>query len=85
MAPKGDANQDLVGRPADGASAEPVRRPGRRFGWRSDLSLRSRLILLVMACIVPLGVTGLARRYLDYREGRAAVYDGLLTTAHGTA
>ncbi|HEY4174435.1 MAG TPA: PAS domain S-box protein [Rhodopila sp.] len=85
MAPQGDANQDLAGRPADGASAEPVRRPGRRFGWRSDLSLRSRLILLVMACIVPLGVTGLARRYLDYREGRAAVYDGLLTTAHGTA
>ena len=85
VAPQRDANQNPFVRTADSPSVAPVRRLARRFGWRRDLSLRSRLILLVMACIVPLGCTGLARRYLDYREGRAAVYDGLLTTAHGTA
>ncbi|HEX4365604.1 MAG TPA: PAS domain S-box protein, partial [Rhodopila sp.] len=85
MAPERDANQGSAVRTDGGAAAPPVRPAARRFGWRRDLSLRSRLILLVMACIVPLGCTGLIRRYLDYREGRATVYDGLLTTAHGTA
>jgi PAS domain S-box-containing protein len=52
---------------------------------RRDLSLRSRLVLLVMAVVVPLVATGGFRRYQAYEEARAAVYDGLLSTARGTA
>ncbi|WP_158921742.1 PAS domain S-box protein [Acidisphaera sp. S103] len=85
MAPHRDANQEPSVRIAGGPPASRATRVVRRLGWRRDLSLRSRLILLVMACIVPLGCTGLVRRYLDYQDKREAVYDGLLTTAHGTA
>ncbi len=85
MAPPSDAVQDapvpLAGLPPplrDGAPAPLPRLP-------RALSLRSRLLLLVIASVVPLVVLGMIGEYLDYRADRDRVYDGLLMTARGTA
>ncbi len=50
-----------------------------------NLSLRTRLMLLVFASVVPLVCMGVVREALDYREDRNRTYDGLLTIANGTA
>ena len=49
------------------------------------LPLRSRLLMLVIASVVPLVCMGVFREYLDYRADRDKVYDGLLVTARGMA
>jgi PAS domain S-box-containing protein len=64
---------------------KPERTNARRPGRRRELSLRSRLLLLVMACVVPLVCVGALRRYQSYEDARRAVYERLLTTARGTA
>jgi PAS domain S-box-containing protein len=63
----------------------PFRNMGRRFRWRRNISLRTRLLLLVMASVVPLVCLGVFREYLDYRTQRAEIYDGLLAIARTTA
>jgi PAS domain S-box-containing protein len=62
-------------------------RPGRDTGPRASngLALRSRLLLLVIASVVPLLCMGAVREYLVYRQDRARVYGGLLTIARGMA
>jgi PAS domain S-box-containing protein len=85
VAPHRDANQESSSQAAGVPAFQPVRRGGWPSRRRRDLSLRSRLVLLVLAIVVPLGCTGLLRRYQDYQEGRAAIVEGLLTTARGTA
>jgi PAS domain S-box-containing protein len=45
------------------------------------LPLRARLMLLVLACTVPLIAMGLAREYTIYRDARARIGDGLLSQA----
>jgi PAS domain S-box-containing protein len=84
VAPRRDANQDSSVREAEAAAPSSAGKP-RRARWRYDLSLRSRLVLLVMASVVPLVCTGALRRYQAYQDSRAAVYDTLLATARGTA
>jgi PAS domain S-box-containing protein len=85
VAPRRDADQKSSVREAEAPASSPIGKNARRACGPRELSLRSRLILLVMACVVPLGCTGLVRRYQAYMDARAAVYDGLLTTARGTA
>ena len=53
--------------------------------WRGDLSLRSRLLLLVVASVVPLVGMGLVREYLNFKAERREIDAGLLLTARGMA
>src|SRR6185437_3749647 len=50
-----------------------------------NLSLRTRLMLLVFASVVPLLCMGAVREALDYLNDRDRTYDSLLTIANGTA
>ncbi len=61
---------------------QPVEPAQRR---RLNLSLRTRLMLLVCGSIVPLLCMGVVREYLDYADDRRRTYDGLLSIANGTA
>ncbi|MEA2744178.1 MAG: hypothetical protein QOG25_2549 [Acetobacteraceae bacterium] len=56
-------------------------RPSR---W-ANLSLRSRLLLLVIASVVPLVCMGVVREYLDYRADRDSVFENLKIIARSTA
>jgi len=58
-------------------SLRPRRRP--------TLSLRSRLLLLVVASVVPLIGMGVVREYWNYRAKQDQVYEGLQTAARGLA
>src|SRR5712671_5162489 len=60
------------------ASSDPVggRRPSGHGSGR--LSLRARLLLLVVACVVPLLVFSLGSQYLQYREDVAATGQRIL-------
>ncbi len=49
------------------------------------MSLRTRLLLLVIASVVPLVGLGVVREYGQYRAERDNVYQGLLTVARGVA
>lgn len=53
----------------------------RRFRLRRSISLRTRLLLLMMSSAVPLVCLGFFREYLDYRTQRGEIYDGLLAIA----
>jgi len=66
---------------ATGSRPEAGARPRR---WR-DLSLRPRLLLLVIASVVPLVCMGAVQEYLEYKAERERVYEGLLTIARGIA
>lgn len=59
--------------------------PWRRLDGRRILSLRSRLLLLVVVSVVPLVGMGLIREYLDYQVTQREIYDGLLLAARGMA
>jgi PAS domain S-box-containing protein len=72
------AEQDPVSVPVT-QTLEPARRR------RLNLSLRTRLMLLVCGSIVPLMCMGVVREYLDYVDDRGRTYDGLLSVANGTA
>jgi PAS domain S-box-containing protein len=50
-----------------------------------DLSLRARLLLLVVVSVVPLVGMGVLREYWAYKVERERVYENLRTTARGTA
>ena len=65
--------------------APPVSPPdaGSRPGRRTALSLRARLLLLVVASVVPLVCMGVFREYWDYRVEREQVYERLRTMARG--
>jgi len=52
---------------------------------RAPTSLRTRLLLLVFASVVPLVGLGLVREYGQYQTERDSVYMGLLTVARGVA
>src|SRR3954447_5314018 len=52
---------------------------------RAGLSLHARLLLLVVASVVPLIGLGLAREYTQYESERSGIYQGLLTTARAVA
>src|SRR5689334_6381460 len=58
---------------------------GNRRRRRHTLSLRSRLLLLVVASVVPLIGLGLFREYWNYRAQRQQIYESLQTTARGLA
>jgi PAS domain S-box-containing protein len=62
-----------------GSGRDPGPRPWNR------LALRSRLLLLVTASIVPLIFMGGVREYFAYRQDRDRVHSGLLTIARGMA
>jgi hypothetical protein len=63
-----------------GALASAVHPAGRRrLSRRPALSLRSRLLLLVVASILPLIGLGLVREYWNYRAQRQQVYESLQT------
>ena len=49
------------------------------------LSLRARLLLLVVASVVPLIALGVVREYGQYQSERDATYQGLLTIARSVA
>jgi PAS domain S-box-containing protein len=68
---------ELTTRPAEDGDGKP-----RRL---RDLSLRSRLFLLVMACVLPLICLGIVRQVMQYNSERTRVYEGLLTIARGMA
>jgi PAS domain S-box-containing protein len=53
--------------------------------WRKADSLRARLVLLVMASVVPLVCGGLVEDYRDYINDRDAIYEELLSTARGVS
>ena len=61
--------------------ASTSRVPGRRFAF----SLRARLLLLVVASVVPLVCMAILREYWDYKVDREQVYERLQTTARGMA
>jgi PAS domain S-box-containing protein len=52
---------------------------------RATLSLRARLLLLVVVSVVPLVCMGVFREYWDYRVEREQVYEHLRTMARGMA
>src|ERR1700687_697443 len=60
------------------ASSDPA--DGRRPSWHASrrLSLRARLLLLVVACVVPLLAFSLGSQYLQYREAVAATGQRIL-------
>ena len=60
-------------------------RGNARSRWLRNLSLRSRLLMLVIASVVPLVCMGVVREYLDYRADRDRVYEQLLAIARGMA
>jgi PAS domain S-box-containing protein len=51
----------------------------------APMSLRTRLLLLVIVSVVPLVGLGLVREYGQYQAERDNVYQGLLTVARGVA
>ncbi|HWD59888.1 MAG TPA: PAS domain S-box protein [Stellaceae bacterium] len=57
----------------------PDRAPGPASSGRGGLSLRWRLMLLVVAGIVPLLAFGLGYQYFEYREDTAAAGDNILS------
>ncbi len=65
--------------------ADKTEKPFRKPRWGDRLSLRARLLLLVVASIVPLVGMGTIAEYLDYRASKVRMYEGLLATARGTA
>jgi PAS domain S-box-containing protein len=85
VAPQRDANKESSVREAGAATPRLVRRGRRRSRWPRDLALRPRLLLLVVASVVPLVCMSVVREYFDYKEDRGRIYDGLMTTARGTA
>jgi PAS domain S-box-containing protein len=70
---------------ADSWIAVPPAPGSAQRGWRYGLSLRSRLLLLVIASVVPLVCMGVVREYLDYQADRNRVTEGLLAIARGTS
>jgi hypothetical protein len=48
-------------------------------------SLRARLLMLVVASVVPLVCMGVVREYWTYQTLREQAYEGLQTIAHGLA
>nr|WP_294509053.1 PAS domain S-box protein [uncultured Rhodopila sp.] len=77
--------------PSGSVTALPVSPPesrpdnGPRQPRRTALSLRARLLLLVVASVVPLVCMGIVREYLEYRVERQQVYERLRTMARGMA
>ncbi len=80
-----DAHNESAAGEAATLSLERCPPAPRRRRWLQGLSLRARLLLLVVAGVVPLIGFSIAREYLDYRTERQAIYDGLLTIVRGTA
>nr|WP_294559935.1 PAS domain S-box protein [uncultured Rhodopila sp.] len=87
--PRLDAHGTTI--PGGSVAAPPVSPSGRRpdISWprrgRAALSLRARLLLLVVASVVPLVCMGVFREYWDYRVEREQVYERLRTIARGMA
>ncbi|WP_428487072.1 PAS domain S-box protein [Rhodopila sp.] len=65
------------------AVAPPLAR--ERLSGISNLSLRSRLLLLVIVSVIPLACLVLGREYSQYQSERDGTYQGLVTIAHGVA
>ncbi len=85
MAPRRDATPIDASGIADAGATGPVRDGMTRRRWRHDLTLRSRLLLLVIASALPLICLGIIRETLDYRAERGRVYERLVTIARGMA
>ncbi len=66
-----------------GSRGVPVTRRTSSRGFA--LSLRTRLLLLVVASVVPLVCMAVLREYWDYTLDREQVYENLRTTARGMA
>ena len=78
-----DANK--VAAAAEAAVLSRDLAPVERRRWPGSLSLRCRLLLLVVASVVPLVCLSVVKEYQDYKAGQQAIYDGLLTIARGTS
>lgn len=85
MAPPMDANNESAANEAATLSLERDLSGPRGQRWPRRLPLRSRLLLLVVASVVPLIGFSVAREYVDYQAERQTIYDGLRTIARGTA
>jgi PAS domain S-box-containing protein len=85
VASPSDAQLQAKGLDQEALTQGRVRRRMQRPIWRRAYSLRARLLMLVVASIVPLIGMGVVRECLDYRADRQAIYDGLLGTARGVA
>jgi PAS domain S-box-containing protein len=85
VAPRRDATPREPSGAVDVVTADGAPHGNARPRRRHDLSLRTRLLLLVIASVVPLVCLGVVREYFDYRDDRERVYEGLLTIARGMA
>ena len=93
MAPRRDATPLDVSGVADATATGPAPERGARprrardlsLPAPRDLSLRTRLLLLVAASVVPLVCMGAFREYRDYRAEQDRVYQGLMMIARGMA
>ena len=65
MAAQRDANKESCVREAGAATPRLVRRGRRRSRWPRDLALRPRLLLLVVASVVPLVCMSVVREYFE--------------------
>ena len=85
MAPGRDTSQmAIAGKEEALTSGQIARKQAQYLGWRRTLSLRTRLVLLVMASVVPVLGMAAAREYFEFQTQRENIYDGLLTVARGT-
>ncbi|MEA2740773.1 MAG: hypothetical protein QOH05_4080, partial [Acetobacteraceae bacterium] len=85
MAPRREATPKQRSGDVDARRLGPALNSGVRPRRRHNLSLRARLLLLVLASVLPLVCIGVVREYLDYKADQQRVYDGLLSLARGTA
>src|SRR5271156_1343742 len=60
-------------------------RSDKQVGGSRGMSLRARLVLLVLASLVPLIAFTIARRYFDYREAVERTGERSLMLAHSMA
>ncbi|MDR3530632.1 MAG: PAS domain S-box protein [Rhodopila sp.] len=83
MAPDGDAKHEASVEEAEALTLGLAQKGEARRRRGHDLSLSARLLLLVVASVLPLVGMGAVREYLHYRDDRERTYDNLLTVARG--
>ena len=82
--PRPDVTQSRHPAYIEALSNEPGGETSRRHR-RGALALRSRLLILVVASVIPLVSMGVIREYLDFKAEKAGAYDRQLLIARGMA
>jgi PAS domain S-box-containing protein len=85
VAPPRDAIPMETPGEVDAQAAGKAPNGNARYRRRHNISLRSRLLLLVVASVLPLICLGIVRETLDYNADRNRVYERLMTIADGMA